>query len=78
MTPTIDLSAILALPVEQRRAIAEAIIDTLPEAEPYEELSEELKAELERRRQRAIDNPDGGVPWEEVKQRIRERHRPSL
>lgn len=66
MTPTIDLSAILALPVEQRRAIAEAIIDTLPETEPDEALSEELKAELDRRLADYRANPDRGVPWEEV------------
>ena len=66
MTPTVDLSAILALPVEQRRAIAEAIIDTLPETEPDEELSDELKAELDRRLEDHRKNPDDVVPWEEV------------
>jgi putative addiction module component (TIGR02574 family) len=66
MTPTVDLSAILALPVEQRRAIAEAIIDTLPEAEPDEELSDELKEELDRRLADYRANPERGVPWEEV------------
>lgn len=63
-----ELAAILALPVADQLDIAHTIYASIPDGErPPVELSDELKRELDRRLQDARDNPDAGVPWEEVK-----------
>ena len=71
MTPTIDappidLAPILALPVEQRMQVVQAIWDSLPDDPEGLGMSDELKAELDRRREKARANPNGGVPAEQV------------
>jgi putative addiction module component (TIGR02574 family) len=64
--PPIDLAPILALTVEQRTQVVQAIWDSMPDDPEGLALSDELKAELLRRREAARANPNGGVPWEEV------------
>lgn len=67
MATPIDLTPILALPVAERLAIADAIYDSIPDEElPPRELSEDVKAMLDARLQDLRDNPDAGIPWEEV------------
>jgi len=67
MATPIDLTPILALPVAERLAIADAIYDSVPDEElPPRELPEELKQELRRRLEEHRNNPDDVIPWEEV------------
>ena len=65
-----SVAEILELPVAERIRLVEQIWDSIaavPEAVP---VSEELKAELDRRLAEFEANPEGGSPWEEVRQRI--------
>ncbi|HXC39606.1 MAG TPA: addiction module protein [Burkholderiales bacterium] len=65
-----SVAEILELPVAERIRLVEQIWDSIaavPEAVP---VSEELKAELDRRLVEFEANPDGGSPWEEVRERI--------
>ncbi|MCU0703698.1 MAG: addiction module protein [Fimbriiglobus sp.] len=62
----IDLAPILALTVEQRTQLIQAIWDSLPDDPEGHGLSDELKAELDRRLEKARANPNGGVPAEQV------------
>ena len=65
-----SVAEILELPVAERIRLDEQIWDSIaavPEAVP---VSEELKAELDRRLLEFEANPDGGSPWEEVRERI--------
>lgn len=65
--PPIDLAPILALPVDQRMQVVQAIWDSLPDDPEGLGLSDELKAEFDRRLAAHRANPNGGVPWEQVK-----------
>jgi len=61
---------ILELPVTERIRLVELIWDSIaavPEAVP---VSDELKAELDRRLAEFEANPEAGIPWEEVRERI--------
>ena len=65
-----SVTEILELPVAERIRLVELIWDSIaavPEAVP---VSEELKAELDRRLLEFEANPEGGSPWEEVRERI--------
>ena len=66
----LSIAEILELPVAERIRLGELIWDSIaavPEAVP---VSEELKAELDRRLAEFEANPEGGSPWEEVRERI--------
>ena len=66
----VSVAEILELPVPERIRLVELIWDSIaavPEAVP---VSEELKAELDRRLAEFEANPEGGSPWEDVRQRI--------
>ena len=66
----LSVAEILELPVAERIRLVELIWDSIaavPEAVP---VSEELKAELDRRLDEFEANPEGGYPWEEVRERI--------
>lgn len=61
---------ILELPVAERLQLVELIwesIAAVPEAVP---VSDELKADLDRRLAEFEANPEAGIPWEEVRDRI--------
>jgi putative addiction module component (TIGR02574 family) len=64
--PSMSATDILAkaheLRPEQRREIAEALLDDLASEE-----SPEFIAELERRAEDALKNPDDCIPWEQVR-----------
>ena len=65
-----SVAEILELPVAERIRLVEQIWDSIaavPEAVP---VSEELKVELDRRLAEFEANPEGGSPWEEVRERI--------
>ena len=64
------VTEILELPVPERLKLVELIwesIAAVPEAVP---VSAELKAELDRRLAEFEADPEAGVPWEEVRERI--------
>ncbi len=66
----LSVTEILELPVAERIRLVELIWDSIaavPEAVP---VPEELKAELDRRLSEFEANPEGGSPWEEVRERI--------
>ena len=66
----ISVAEILELPVGERIRLVELIWDSIaavPEAVP---VSEELKVELDRRLAEFEANPEGGSPWEEVRERV--------
>ncbi len=75
MNATIDLAPILALPVEQRQAIADLILDSVAAdtRDETDELPEAFVAELRRRVADHQANPSSAIPWEVVKAQILSR-----
>jgi len=66
----ISVAEILELPVDERIRLVELIWDSIaavPESVP---MSDELKAELDRRLAEFEANPESGIPWDEVRERI--------
>ena len=73
-TPPIDLAPILALPAEQRRAIADLILDSVAaEAADETELPPAFVDELRRRVAEHEADPSSAIPWEVVKARLLKR-----
>jgi len=69
--PTIDLAPILALSVQQRKAIADIILDSVAaDATVEEELPPAFVAELRRRVAEHEADPSSAIPWEVVKARL--------
>lgn len=67
-----QLSDILQLTIAERIQLAEDIWDSVaafPEALP---LTDAQKEELDRRLQSYAENPNEGVSWDELKNRLRE------
>jgi putative addiction module component (TIGR02574 family) len=75
MPITIDMAPLLALPADERREIAEALYDSVHQADGPPELTEELKAELERRMAHLDAHPEDLIPWEQVRDAARARVR---
>ena len=66
----ISVAEILELPVDERIRLVELIWDSIaavPESVP---MSDELKAELDRRLAEFEADPESGIPWDEVRERI--------
>lgn len=66
----LPVAEILELPIAERIRLVELIwesVAAVPDAVP---VSDELKAELDRRLAEFEANPEGGVPWDEVRKRI--------
>ena len=66
MSATEILAKARELPAEERREIAEALLDEV-------DLTPEQAAELDRRTQDALANPGRGMPIEEIAAEIRQR-----
>jgi putative addiction module component (TIGR02574 family) len=64
------LDEALALPDEERSAVAVALLDSLENADPRA-VSEAWRAELRRRREELRAGNVRAIPWAEVKQRFR-------
>lgn len=67
---SLPVAEILELPVPERLRLVELIwesIAAIPEAVP---VSDELQAELGRRLAEFEANPEAGIPWEEVRERV--------
>jgi putative addiction module component (TIGR02574 family) len=69
MSATEILAKARELRPEERREIAEALLDDL---EPEE--SPELLAELERRAEDALKNSDDCIPWEQVRADLKKKY----
>ncbi len=61
---------IRSLPVDQRMILVEELWNSIVEDEASLQLSEQQKAELDRRLEMHKVDPNRGVPWEEVKNRL--------
>ena len=66
----VNLSELLQLPIEERLKLVEALWDSIAEFPEALELSAAQKQELDRRLAAYENNPDAGVPWAELKQRL--------
>ena len=65
------VTEILALPVEERVRLVEAIWDSIAEVPEAIELTQWQKEELDRRRARLEADPDSGATLEEIFGQIR-------
>ena len=63
------LDEILALPTEERSAVAVALLDSLETADTAS-ISDAWRAEVKRRRDELRSGAVRAVPWPEVKQRL--------
>jgi putative addiction module component (TIGR02574 family) len=66
----VKLSELLPLPVEERLKLVEVLWESVAECPEAIELSVAQKQELDRRLEAYERNPDAGVPWAELKQRL--------
>jgi putative addiction module component (TIGR02574 family) len=67
MPTSIDLSAIKALPVDEKLRIVEDIWESITEELDNSELDDDMKAELDRRIADYDADPSNVVPWDVVK-----------
>ena len=62
------------LSAAERLELIEELWDSLAEDDAALALTDEQREDLERRLAEADADPRGGSPWEEVRERIRNRH----
>lgn len=67
---SIEMSAVLELPVAERLRLVEAIWDSIAEHPDALPLSDAEREELDRRWADYLKNPAAGASWSEVKPRI--------
>ena len=65
-----SIANILRLTVAERLEIVEEIWDSIARDPSAFELTAEQREDLDRRMAEAEADPDGGVPWEEVRERL--------
>ena len=63
------LDEILAMPAEERSAVAAALLDSLEDADSAT-ISDAWRAEVKRRRDELRSGAVRATPWSEVKQRL--------
>ncbi len=63
------LDEVLALPADERSAVAVALLDSLEDADSAS-ISDAWRAEVKRRRDELRSGVVRAVPWSEVKQRL--------
>lgn len=63
------------LSVSERLELVEELWDSIPEEDEALTPTPEQRKDLTLRLAEAEADPDGGVPWEEVRERIRQRRR---
>lgn len=66
----VKVSELLALPVEERLKLVEVLWESVAECPEALELTAAQKEELDRRLSASERDPDAGVPWSELKQRL--------
>lgn len=67
------LEEIKKLDVNDRLWLAQAIWDTIEEAEVPGELTDDQKEDLGRRMKELDENPSIGLTWEQLEERVRSR-----
>ncbi|WP_165072847.1 addiction module protein [Paludisphaera rhizosphaerae] len=70
------LSEVQAWPPEDRLRLIEEVWDSLADDESGPELTPELRDLLDRRLAALEAEPDGGVTWDEIRQRYRTARKP--
>jgi putative addiction module component (TIGR02574 family) len=66
---------LLRLSVAERLDLVEALWDSIPEDDEALELTPEQRADLDLRLAEADADPDGGTPWPDARERIRQGQR---
>ncbi|MBC7589175.1 MAG: addiction module protein [Chitinophagaceae bacterium] len=67
-----DINELLALPNEEKLAIAQTLWNDVNE-EPLE-LDDDEKKFLDERLKMYRENPDDGISWEEMKQKLKDKY----
>ena len=67
------LEQALKLPISERIRLADDLYDSVSGSPGSVRLTDAQVAELERRLEDHRKNPDDAIPWEEVRDRLRER-----
>jgi putative addiction module component (TIGR02574 family) len=73
MAAAIDLTAIKALPIDERLRIVEDIWDSIADDSDRPHVDDELRAELDRRIADMEANPDDVCTWEEIVAYVRRK-----
>jgi putative addiction module component (TIGR02574 family) len=66
---------LLKLSAAERLELVEELWDSISDADEALVLTDAQREDLERRLAEADADPTGGLPWEEVRERIRQRPR---
>jgi putative addiction module component (TIGR02574 family) len=75
MTSNAFRKELFQLSVAERLELLEELWDSIPDEHEALDLTPEQRQDLDRRIAEAEVDPDGGVPWEEARERIRQRLR---
>jgi putative addiction module component (TIGR02574 family) len=75
MTSNALRKELFRLSTAEKIELVEELWDSIPEEDEARELTPEQREDLDRRLAEADADPDGGVPWEEARERIRQRQR---
>ena len=75
MTSSMLRKEILRLSTAEKLELVEEIWDSIPGDDEALPPTPEQRADLDRRLAEADADPNGGVPWEEARERIRQRQR---
>lgn len=73
MTTSVSQLEIDRLTVQQRLDLIATLWDSIPESLESLPVPQAHREELERRLADADANPDAGIPWEQVQERLRKR-----
>ena len=71
MSATMKSLGLDRLTDEERLSLAQELWDSVAPPQRPSRLTEEQKRELERRLVEADADPDGGIPWEQVRDEVR-------
>jgi len=73
MDITTTLNQIIALSIQDRIRLVQAILDSIAAEQDYPDLTDSQKQELDRRIDDYEANPDNVLTWEEVKASVKAR-----
>lgn len=73
MDITTTLNQIIALSIQDRIRLVQAILDSIAAEQDYLDLTDSQKQELDRRIDDYEANPDNVLTWEEVKASVKAR-----